>query len=185
MKALKIILIVIVTLLVIILAVCGYYGAFGKVEFRIEEQGGEVLVYENMLGDYSQTAEVTNRIYYDLLNNEKIETTKGFGIYLDNPQEVETSKLRSEVGCILDNPDSALIARLSEKYNIKILPVGNYVITEFPFKGKISILFGIMKVYPALHKFCEEHNISGGAIMEIYDVSNKKIIYRDLAEVNK
>ena len=39
-------------------------------------------------------------------------------------------------------------------------------------------MFGIMKVYPALDKYLKEHKYSDSPIMEIYDVPNKKIIYR-------
>jgi hypothetical protein len=42
----------------------------------------------------------------------------------------------------------------------------------------MSILVGLMKVYPALEKYTKENGYAGGAIMEIYDVPNKKIIYR-------
>jgi hypothetical protein len=36
-----------------------------------------------------------------------------------------------------------------------------------------------MKVYPAIEKFVEENGYKKeGAVMEIYDVPNKKIVYR-------
>jgi len=178
----KIILVVLAVLLVSILIVYAYYGGFRKITFAIQEQGGEVLVYEDVTGDYAQSFVVSDRIYHALLNDEKIGTTKGFGIFLDNPKKVEKSQLRSQVGCIVDHADSALIARLSEKYHVKTFPRGKYASAEFPMKGKISIIVGIMKVYPALEKFCQEHGISGGAVMEIYDVPNKKTIYRDTAK---
>lgn len=181
----KIILGILIAIVVICIGGYAYYGGFQSIAFTFKEQGGEVLVYEEVIGDYKQSAEYTNKIYYKLLEEDGIETTKGFGLYLDNPKEVETSELRSEIGCIIDNPDSTLIAKLSEKYKVKVFPKGNYAFTEFPMKGKLSFLIGIMKVYPALEKFCEEHDIHGGAVMEIYDVPNQKIIYRDTKEVPK
>jgi len=43
----------------------------------------------------------------------------------------------------------------------------------------MSIIMGIMKVYPALNKYISENNLSEeGFVMEIYDVPGKKIIYR-------
>ncbi|MFW6222251.1 MAG: hypothetical protein ACOC3T_01430, partial [Bacteroidota bacterium] len=54
-----------------------------------------------------------------------------------------------------------------------------YIVAEFPFKGKLSIIFGIMKVYPSIEKFVKKKGYSNdGAVMEIYDVPNKKILYR-------
>ncbi|MDR3266697.1 MAG: GyrI-like domain-containing protein [Tannerella sp.] len=174
----KVTLIIVAIIIVLIIALYTYYGGFRKINFKVEALGGETLVYENVVGDYQQASKVSNKIYYALLNDEKIATTKGFGIYYDNPKNVEKSKLRSEVGCIVENLDSATLARLSEKYQVKIFPQSQYVVTEFPFKGGMSIMVGIMKVYPALAKYIESEKLKDSPIMEIYDVPNKVIIYR-------
>jgi DNA gyrase inhibitor GyrI len=178
MKIILIIIAIIIALIALLVAFYAYYDGFKTVNFRIEEQGGETLVYENVVGDYKQASTVSNKIYYELLNNEKIETTKGFGIYYDNPKNVEKSKLRSEVGCIVENIDSATLAGLAEKYQVKTLPQKQCIVTEFPFKGGMSIMVGIMKVYPALAKYIENEKLKDSPIMEIYDVPNKVIIYR-------
>lgn len=178
MKIMKVVLLIITVLIITIIVVYAYYGGFKRINFSVKEQGGETLVYENMTGDYKQTPAVSDRVYYSLLNEYGIATTKGFGIYYDNPKEVEKSKLRSEIGCIVENLDSVMIDKLSGKFQIKTYPYKSYITAEFPFKGKLSVMFGIMKVYPALEKYLKEHGYSDGPIMEIYDVPNKKIIYR-------
>ena len=178
MKIMKIVLIILAVLVVSLIAVYAYYGGFKNISFSVEKQGGEFIVYENLVGDYSQSPKVSDRVYYALLNDEKIETTKGIGIYYDNPKNVAKDKLRSEIGCIVENADSATVARLAEKYLVKTLPQSEFVVAEFPFKGKLSALFGIMTVYPALDKFCKEQGYAESPITEIYDVPNKKIIYR-------
>ena len=174
----KIAIIIIVLIVILFVLAYAYYGGFKNISFRVEEQGGETVVYEAMVGDYNQTPKVQNKIYNALLNDEKIETTKGFGIYYDNPKEVEKSKLRSEVGCIVENLNSEVISRLSGKYNVKTLPVSSCIVTEFPYKGMMSIFIGIMRVYPALEKYCKLHASKNSPIIEIYDIPNKKIIYR-------
>jgi len=68
----KIVLIIFSVLAVLFVVVYAYYGGFKKVSFRIEHQGGETIVYENVTGDYSQTGKVSDKIYYTLLNDEKI-----------------------------------------------------------------------------------------------------------------
>jgi len=178
MKIIKIVLIIIAVLAVLLIAIYAYYGGFKKVSFQIENQGGETVVCENVIGDYSQAGIITDRIYHTLLNEEKIETSRGYGVFYDNPQTVAKENLRSEVGCIIENADSTTLARLAEKYQVKTLPQSDFIVTEFPFKGKLSIFFAIMKVYPALGKFCEEHGYVDSPITEIYDIPNKKIIYR-------
>ena len=77
----KIALVIIVLIVSLFVLAYAYYGGFKNISFRVEEQGGETVVYEAMVGDYNQTPKVQDKIYNALLNDEKIETTKGFGIY--------------------------------------------------------------------------------------------------------
>ncbi len=175
MKTTLIIIAVIVLLLVFVYA---YYGGFKKINILVTKSGGETMVYESVTGDYKQTPKYTDKIYYALLNDEKIETTKGIGIFYDNPNNVAKEQLRSEVGCLLDHADSAVVAQLSGQYKLKTLPVDDYIVTEFPMKGGLSFMIGILRVYPALNKFSQENGYKDSPITEIYDVPNKKIIYR-------
>ncbi|MBP7102149.1 MAG: GyrI-like domain-containing protein [Bacteroidales bacterium] len=179
MKVLKIILIVVLFIVMIVVSVYAYYGGFTKIECKVSTQGGEIFIYEEMIGDYSQSSQVMDKVYNSLLNNEKIETFKGCGIYYDNPKYVERSKLRSELGCLLEERDTNKLTLLKNKYQIKTFPVGNYVVVEFPFKGFLSVMIGIMRVYPNIGEYVKTNGYSEkGAITEIYDVPNKKIIYR-------
>jgi DNA gyrase inhibitor GyrI len=179
MKTLKILVGVVLALIAVIVAVYGYYGGFSKVQFQPVEQGGEILVYREFVGDYQQSGARMDEVYSSLLTDYKIETRRGFGIYYDNPETVEASKLRSDLGCILENADSSKIAVLQKSFKVKICPKGNYLVAEFPFKGSLSIFLGIMKVYPILSQYMEENGYSDRVpIMEIYDSPNKKIIYR-------
>jgi len=87
--------------------------------------------------------------------------------------------LRSEIGCILEEKDSLRVDELKSRYNIKIYTKGSYIVTEFPFKGKVSVIIGLMKVYPAINDYLQKQGYSEkGAVMEIYDTPNKKIVYR-------
>ena len=175
----KITLIIIVAIFVIFAIIFVYYGGFIKVICRIEKQGGEILVFKQMTGDYANSAKLMDEIYYSLLNDYSIETYKGFGIYYDNPKVVEKSKLRSEIGCIVEDNDSSKLTQITQKFSTKTFPEKSYIVAEFPSKGKLSILFGIMKVYPAIEKFVKINGyMNEGSVMEIYDVPNKKIIYR-------
>lgn len=180
MKALKPVLTIVVVLLVCIIAVYGYYGGFSSVNITTSIQGGETVIYKDVTGDYSQTPVITDEIYHALLNEYNIETTKGFGVFYDNPQNVEKSQLRSKVGCILDSElDSLNLSKLSGKYQIMVLPKANYIVTELPMRGMLSVMIGIFKVYPKINNYIEENNIQeDGPITEIYDVLNKKIVYR-------
>lgn len=179
MKVLKIILITLLALIILLVSFYAYFGGFKKMNVQISIQGGEVFLYENVIGNYGKSGEIMNEMYEELLNNEEIATTKGLGIYYDNPKEVAQDKLRSEVGCIVENVSPEKMIELGLKYNMKAIPVGNYVYVEFPYKGMMSIMIGIMKAYPVLNKYIKKNNLeTGGPMMEIYDMPNKKIIYR-------
>jgi hypothetical protein len=176
MKTFLIVLVLLATLLLIVFI---YFDGFRKVKVTITKDGGEALVYEEFIGDYKLCGKVMDKIYYSLLEEHKIETFKGFGIYYDNPQKVEKSKLRSEVGCVLEDTSEEVIERLAGKYNIKLFPSKDFMLAEFPYKGKLSVMMGIMKVYPAINKFAKENGFDeDGWVMEIYDIPGKKISYR-------
>ena len=175
----KIILIVLAILIIALVTFYAYYGGFKKINISVSKSGGEVLIYEKIQGDYRQSGVIMDKIYNSLLNDDKIETFKGFGIYYDNPQKVEKSKLRSEAGCVLEKMDIDKLPILENKYTIRTFPEKEYIITEFPYKGKISIFFSIMKVYPALNKFANQNGYNEESpVMEIYDVPNNQILYR-------
>lgn len=155
-----------------------YYGGFHDIKIETKIVGGEVVVYKKVTGDYKQTSSVTTEIYDYLLNNLKIETYKGIGIFYDNPKNVKKEDLKSEVGCIIEAKDVNKLNATNCKYRIKQLPYSQSSVTEFPYKGGISILIGLNRVYPKMEKYIKMHNLPQNPVTEIYDVPNKKIRYR-------
>ncbi len=173
------IIIIIIAIVGVLLILYAWLGGFRKIQFTLQEAGGEVLAYEPHTGEYKNVGKVIDKMYYALLNEEKVECFRGFGIYYDNPQKVEKEKLRSEVGNILENPTPELLNQLSGKHNIKTLEQQKFLVAEFPYKNQMSVIMGIMKVYPALNKYIRQNQLNEeGFVMEIYDVPKKKIVYR-------
>ena len=79
----------------------------------------------------------------------------------------------------MEPEDSIFIQKVSELFRIKELPEKEFITAEFPYKGKMSIVLGIMKVYPAFAKYISENrNKEDAYVMEVYDIPNKKILYR-------
>jgi hypothetical protein len=165
--------------IIIVIAVLGwlaYFGAFTKVGVVEKQLGPLWLAYEKHIGDYKKVAQIMDKMYRDL-KKSGVETTRGFGMYFDNPRKVEKDKLRSVVGCILDNVDSTTIESLKVKFRLKPYPQSKCVVSQFPFKGKPSIIMGIFKVYPKLSKHLKKQSQREIPIMEIYDVPGKTISY--------
>jgi predicted nucleic acid-binding Zn ribbon protein len=167
-------------IIAVIIATYAYYGGFSKVNFSVSETGGELFVYEVMTGDFSQSGKYMDQVYDKLLNEDKIETFKGCGIYYDDPRKVEDkSKMKSDIGCIVEEKDREKVLQLGAKYQTKEIPRKKYIVGEFPYKGKISVFISLLKVYPALDKFTKDNGYNeDGFVMEIYDMPSKKIMYR-------
>ncbi|MBI9034744.1 MAG: hypothetical protein JEZ03_09770 [Bacteroidales bacterium] len=153
-----------------------YSGLFTNAQIKQEKAGGYWLVYEEFVGDYSNAGKITDKVYNEL-KEMGIETTKGFGIYMDNPQEIAREKCRSELGCILEPNDLDKLSQIKAKFKVKNFIKQDCITSEFPFKNKMSIMFGIFKVYPKMNEYMEANNIPQGPIMEVYDMPNKKIYY--------
>ncbi len=178
MKTKRVILGIFLLFLTVIIGTFTYYGGFTTISPIIQECGGEKLVYEKMTGDYAQSGIVSDRVYQKLIDDHGIETTKGFGIFYDNPKTEEKSRLRSDVGCILESDFDKLEA-LKSDFEVSEYPIGEYLVAEFPYMGIPSIVLGLMKVYPSLEKYVAEKGYeSDTPVMEIWDVDNKKITYR-------
>ncbi len=177
-KVLIVILIIVAVVAVAALASLGASGLFAKVKPEAARIDAIEFVYEPFVGPYSKTKEPMDRLYYGLLNDEKIETYKGLGIYLDNPANTPAEKCRSIIGEVIEPRDIDRIGGLRSKgYKIAELPAGERITAEFPFASPLSIMLGIMKVYPALGAAAKASGGEQGAVIEIYDVPAKKIRY--------
>jgi len=185
-RILSILGIIVVAMLIVGAIIYVYYGGLTTIVFSNPAQGGEILIYKEVTGDYANTSNITDEVY-NQLKNIGIETYKGFGIFYDNPDEVERTKCRSEIGCILEPNDIDKLPEIEKYFKVKTFPTGQYTSTDFPFKGTISIFIGMFKVYSAINVIKEEKNelYVDGPIMEIYNMKDNIITYRLCGEIKK
>lgn len=151
-------------------------GMFAKVEISQQDSGSFMVVYQEHQGAYSKVGPTMDEVYQKLLD-DGIDTTRGIGIYYDDPREVEEAELRSEVGSIIEIDDQAKLEQVKDKYQIKLIDRYPSLVIELPYRSKLSIIIGVLKAYPAFVKYCQEHECQTGAMFEIYDQVNKKIQY--------
>ena len=177
MKIVWIIGIVIVLAIGVLAGVLSYYGLFSSIQVAERDVGPYLLVYTKHIGDYNEVAPVMDKVYSDLKDRYDIETTKGFGLYYDNPQEISKEKLRSIVGCIVEGKSMTDLSDVKEKYGVKEYPLSKSVVADFPHKGYLSIVIGVMKVYPRLNEYIQERKYDQNPIMELYDQPNKRTEY--------
>ncbi len=174
----KVILIVSLLILAGIVSVAAFHGAFSTITVEKHKLEEMKIVYAVHTGDYSESGKVMNKLYYSLLESEKIETFRGIGIYFDDPENVEKSKLRAVLGCVIEPNDYSKVEDLKGKnYKIAEIPENESHIVRFPYVSKISIIIGLMKVYPVINEFQKENNIPPSPITELYSIKEGEIVY--------
>ena len=69
------------------------------------------------------------------------------------------------------------IGVISKKYMVREFKPVKSVITVFPFRNRLNLIAGISKVYPALARYAKENELPNSAVIEIYDMKAREIIY--------
>lgn len=147
-------------------------GFFKEVVLTEQDQPEMHLVYIEHIGPYHKILASLEKVE-EWAKKNKIDCSKSFGHYLDDPDVVEHERLRSHVGCITDDTKT----ELPPDFKTKNLPAGKYLVAEF--SGSPAI--GPMKVYKkAQAKFAEKGLTAPEDIIEIYhriDEKSMKTIY--------
>jgi hypothetical protein len=167
-----------VVLLLIVAVAAGYLahlGAFKSVKVTGEKMGPYNLLYVEQKGDYGQSGKSIMAVG-DAVKALGVTPEAGFGVYFDNPRKVKKADLRAEVGVIVAAADLKKVAKLKKQFKSRKVAKQECLTAEMPFKGSLSIIIGIMKVYPVLAKEAEAKKLNMSQVMEIY-VPGKTITY--------
>jgi len=178
MRVFKTILIVLVIMSLLITTFLWYSGFFAKIEIQEKEIGPFHVVMVEHIGNYAETAEVQDTLYY-ALRNDGIDTYRGMGIYYDDPATTEKppEKYQSIVGCILEKKDYDRIKKFNDKYTVRTIGRTRSVVVEYPYINQFSIIAGVMRVYPRLKEYMKQKNYPVPPAIEIYDQANETITY--------
>lgn len=163
-------------LLAAVLAVLAYAGFFRTVKIEEGMPAQYTLVLKKATGEYSQAGVVLDEVY-KYLKEIGVDAEFGAAIYLDNPQKVKKEDLRWVGGCVLPDSARGKITTIKKRYMVKEFKPVRSAMTTFPFKNRLNLVAGIMKVYPAFGAYAAKNRLSPGAVVEIYDVKGKQIIY--------
>lgn len=169
--------IITITVFMVFICVAIYYGGLRRVRIYKKESRDFYLVFNIHKGDYKDINNVIDRVAKDLVNNN-IKDFKRFGIYLDDPLYVEKDDLKSIGGCIVEKNDDKNFSNF-ENLGLKTyeLTKRDAICTNFPLYGNFSIILALLKVYPKLTKYFEKSKIDIKAIMEVYDILDRRIDY--------
>ncbi|MGZ3770591.1 MAG: AraC family transcriptional regulator [Bdellovibrio sp.] len=157
---------VLVAIISFSLFLANYLGAFKGVDISIAQQGPLKTVYMEHVGPYHKVNKIIEKVE-TYMKSRGITCGRTFGEYLDDPQTVEEARLRSKVGCIVENPPP----NLPEELKVGEIPARKYVVAVFT--GSPGI--GPLKVYPRVSDFMVKNNLKQtGAVVEIYEIQSIK-----------
>jgi effector-binding domain-containing protein len=173
----KKVVIVLFVFVIIIMCIYGYYGGFTSIKVTTESHTSFYGISIKHVGDYRQIGGPMTKLD-SKMRLKGIEATKGFGIYYDNPQTTETEKLRAIAGSIIKESDIEKTVELgADAELIEVPDITGYTV-RFPYKGTLSFIVAVMKVYPFLTETCKETGFKiETPTIEIYDMKNGEIVF--------
>lgn len=95
----------------------------------------------------------------DSLETAGISGFRSGGLFYDDPQIAGEDKCRSEAIAILTAAQMEKL-RGNPDFKTKILERRHYLHTAFPYRGSLSVLAGVKKVYPLYKKYFSENKLA-------------------------
>jgi len=149
--------------------VMNYVGYFKPVLIEEKTAGPFHLIYKEHMGPYNKIVSDIEDVEH-WATSQKIDCSKSFGYYLDNPDVVEEPRLRSWGGCLIDTTKDKIPATLPEGFKTQDLPEQKYVVANF--EGSPAV--GPQRVYPKAYKYIEQRRLTfKGPVMEQYVIHSQ------------
>jgi AraC family transcriptional regulator len=140
-----------------------HLGIFKPVQISYEPVDNIYLLAIENLGPYHKILD-SILVVEKFAKENKINCPKTFGMFLDDPEKVEEVRLRSLVGCVIDQP----ITEVPAQFKMISRPKQNYV--KAVFLGSPSV--SPYKVYPKAMELIQERRLPfTGEVIEIYQVN--------------
>jgi hypothetical protein len=111
-----------------------------------------------------------------------VNSTKGVGLFYDNPAKVPESQRRSAVGNVfLEGVDELTLEKIKDKLEVIEIKHSRAVVVEYPIKTPLSYMLAPMKVYQEINRYWTNKGYppetEGSFSIEIYDVPSKVTTY--------
>lgn len=137
------------------------------------------VAYVKHVGPYKDTWNEISVVETGLqsIKNDKLSDAPCFGIFYDDPRTVPAAECRSIVGKVIT--DDLNISELEGISVAEIPEMSDTLQVRYPFRGMISILVAIQRVYPAITRFWAGDGVGldGTAIAEFYGLEPAKILF--------
>ena len=182
MKVLKIVLLLIAFIVLVLFLMLMQAGIFKTVTASEKVMGPYTLVYESYKGDYNNTGKVFDRVYRKL-KADGIITSRGLGVYYDDPATTPAGQQRSDCGSVIEEADLQKLEAVKAKYNVMQILKKECIVVEFPFKNYLTYMLGPSKAYPVMVNFAMKKGYKVTRAYELYDNPGKLVYY--VFEINK
>ena len=133
------------------------------------------VAYKPLVGPYKNSGADFEALI-KLVESYGVKPEWTLGVYYDNPREVPDAECRYAVAYVLQQDRKEMVPRHIQKevseglkmagYTERQLPSAPALTARFPFKGVVSIILAIMRVYPALDKYAQRKELQMGYVME-------------------
>lgn len=158
-----------IVLIVIAAIIWGTFnmGFFKSVRFEEREAGPFLLLAKAHEGPYHEIHKALSEVE-DIARKNSFNCKQTFGYYIDDPGIVDSARLRSKGGCILDGP----LAKVPEGLTVESLELKPYLVGFF--EG--SPWLGPAKVYSKAESMLMTRNRNTVfPVMEIYETDGRRI----------
>lgn len=145
-------------------------GGFRSVEVTQGEVGPLEMIYQTHIGPYSNLYESWSK-FQVAWETAGLEICDSLAVYLDPPGTPE-EKLRSIIGCRIDQLSEEMKIELASKFPTFAFPKSRAILSSFPFINTASYFLAPMKVYPAFQKIMEKERFEAPVGVEFYGVAD-------------
>lgn len=139
--------------------VWAYYGGFASPAPVTEGVAGPYYIaYISHTGPHKKIGDVLGRLK-DAIETAGITEYRAGGLFYDDPKIAGEEKCRSEAIAVLKKSDWEKL-KGHAVLKTRVLERRSYLVTSFPFRGMLSVMAGVMKVYPLYADFSRANNIA-------------------------
>ena len=136
-----------------------YYGGFASpAPINRVNAGPFHVAYAAHYGPYKNIGKKMRQLS-ESLEQHGITGFRSGGIFYDDPQIAGEDKCRSEAIAILTAAQMDKL-RGNPLFKTKTVERRHYLHTVFPYRGSLSVLAGMMKVYPLYKKYFSENKLA-------------------------
>lgn len=144
-----------------------YLGAFRSVQLSDGPVPAMTLIGKEHVGPYHKIVPVIQEVE-TWAKEAGLDCTRSFGLYLDDPEEVDEPRLKSFGGCVLAD---AKVPELPEGLSVRVFSAPHFV--KALFEGSPGI--GPFKVYPRVKEYIHAKGFHPlPSVLEVYIVHSAK-----------